>query len=70
MRPRYVTRPCDNLGTIADLKRDRTWLVWDTSNDSFVADHDTRASARAEAAKYNAEEAAKCPNTMIPTESG
>lgn len=56
---RYVVRPCDNMGTVADLKRDRTWSVIDRSiaDDHVVADLDRRADARRHAAEWNAVDA-------------
>lgn len=50
---RYVVRPCDNLGSVADAKRDRQWDVIDTHNDQTVSNHDTRKEARSIAHTLN-----------------
>jgi hypothetical protein len=53
---RYVVRPCDNLGTLSDAKRDRTWSVVDRSTGKVVADRDVRKDARDLAKEMNNEQ--------------
>lgn len=54
-RPRFVVRPCDNLGSVEGLVRDRTWQVYDTKSDTYESEHVTRSAARAEATRLNAD---------------
>lgn len=56
-RPRYKVDPCDNLGSVEGLKRDRTWVVVDRETGYSVSEHERRADARAEAARLNTEAA-------------
>lgn len=58
-RQRYVVRACDNHGTVAGLRRDRTWSVIDQCvGDGFapgvIADLDARKTARQHATEWNA----------------
>ena len=47
MSVRYVVRPCDNLGSVKGLKRDRTWVVVrkHDGQEQVVADLFTRKAA-------------------------
>lgn len=58
MPKRYYVRACDNDGSVdPPPPRDRTWDVIDRETDGTVtADFYTRADARVEAAKLNANE--------------
>lgn len=52
---RFVVRPCDNLGSLPDAPRDRTWTVFDRVTQEGVQDCETRAKAKAAAAEWNRE---------------
>lgn len=52
-RRRFIVRPCDNCGSVPDAPRDRQWDVVDTALGHVVANHDTRAAARKDAAEQN-----------------
>lgn len=53
MAKRYKVDPCDNLGSVEGLKRDRTWCVVDRETGRTVSEHDSRAVARVEARTLN-----------------
>jgi len=55
---RYAVRPCDNLGTLPEAKRDRTWSVVDKVTGKEVADFDRRKDARELATEMNNEKGA------------
>jgi hypothetical protein len=50
---RFVVRPSDDGGSIADRKRERTWDVVDRTDDTCVGNYDRRADARREASDRN-----------------
>lgn len=47
--PRYIVEPCDNLGSIEGLVRDRTWAVVEVTpvRRECIGDYETRAEAYA-----------------------
>jgi hypothetical protein len=49
---RFVVRPCDNLGSLPDAPRDRTWIVFDRLLQTEVQDCETRTKAKAAAADW------------------
>lgn len=54
-RRRYVVQPCDNGTSLGERPRQRSWIVWDTKTETCESDHDTRAAARTEASRMNAD---------------
>ena len=72
MRGRYVVQPCDNLGTVEGLERDRTWLVVLKSegDEEVVAELSTRAAAYTYKQEREREAAAQPPrawSALLPS---
>ena len=54
MKRRYYVSPCDDLGSLGDQRRQRTWDVVDRVRKAIVSNHDKRIWAREQAEKLNA----------------